>query len=217
MSKNNSKWPPYFPYPSSWLRTLSIIPFVPVGAFSSVFLMSLVLLFINDAIGDKQLGVLITLLILAALLVCAFIYALCHHTIIRKLKGMPTLLSQWKGIYAMITLNVALAPVWILAFLFNEEVYYRDEYYNTIRRVQMTDTATQIALLLFFVISASMFQFEFVNLNNWLKKRERRLKKKREREAIEQEMEGIKAEIDRKRKEKIAKCKRKSWTSKKKK
>jgi len=218
MNKTKLKWPIWFPYPSSWLRALSLIPFVPIGAYSSILLPIALLIFIGNPPSEgKGFSFLTILLLIVILLLCAFVYALVHHKLIKHAKGwIPTLLSDWKGFYAMVVLNFAIMPLWILTFLFAKNRYYYD-YGDIIKKVEIPESVAQITIVLFFLIAASMFQFEFIALDRWLKKREKRLQKRKKREEVNKELEQMKEEVKRKRSEKLAKCKKTTWISKNKK
>ncbi|MDY6803506.1 MAG: hypothetical protein SXA11_06825 [Cyanobacteriota bacterium] len=218
MDKTKFKWPIWFPYPSSWLRVLSIIPFFPIGVYSSILLPMALLIFITNPPSEGKLFSFITiLLVISVLLVCAFIYALGHHKLSRRAKGwIPSLLSDWKGFYAMIVLNFSAAPLWVFYFIFGKRVNYYS-YEGVFRRLELPESVAQIVLILFFLIGASMFQIELLAYERWKKRRQKKLEKKRRQEEIDNELSLMKAETDKKRKEKLAKCKKTTWVSRNKK
>lgn len=225
MNKKRFKWPVWFPYPSSWIRTAILIPLWPLGMASS-FLMTIAYLTLAYP-GGLNISGTISLVTLGVLFLCGLIYAIAHHKIVRKQKGNPTLLSIRKGFYSMLVLTFGLIPFWVLCFLFAERKYYRTGYGEVvldsltkpryISRVEIPDNVAQVALILFFLIAALLFQFEYI-LSQYLdNKNQRRIKRQKEREGIDDELLQMKAEIERERKEKTAKCKRKIWISKNKK
>jgi len=116
----------------------------------------------------------------------------------------------------MVVVNIATAPLWPLSFLFAKRTHYYS-YGEIIKRIEIPESVEQIMLISFFLVGAAMFQIEFIIYQRWEIKRRKRLEKKRRQQEINDELSQIKAEIDRKRKEKIAKCKRKVWISQNKK
>lgn len=226
LDKTKLKWPIWFPYPSSWIRTAVLIPLFPLGMASSLLTIVAFVILVNpDALNISGL---ISLVTLAILFLCGYIYALAHHKIVRKQKRWnPTLLSVRKGFYSMLVLTFSFIPFWVLSFLFAERKYYYRSYGEVVldslrnsgyaSRIEIQDSIAQIALTLFFVIAAMLFQFELILSQYLEKERQKQLKKKREKEEIAKEMEQMKAEIDRKKKERFAKCKKTTWVSRNKK
>ena len=120
-----SRWSPWFPYPSSWLRTfglliwLSIVVSITmfwarlVGVVLSIMSANLEPLFKASAIG---------------LLISGFIFAYLHHILFGRETPnfkywLPSSRSCWEGVYALIVMIISFLVVAIIVIPFIPKRY----------------------------------------------------------------------------------------------
>lgn len=152
------RWPWWFPYPNSWMRALSLIPFLPGVVVTSFWPL---LFMLGDSAAQRPL----LIVIISVFLLSFFLYSCCHHWIVKGyknrskfLKWLPHRLSLWMGLYAVLVLNIAVLPGFIISG------YKRD--LLTPYEVQRRD---QVAVTFFVLISVCLFQAEFLLRSKLLK------------------------------------------------
>ncbi|TVU52806.1 MAG: hypothetical protein EA414_15440 [Arthrospira sp. PLM2.Bin9] len=151
------KWPRWFPYPSSWLRTtglflwafLVLTIFARFGGFWSSF--------IYDISNNHHLA----LLILASSLISAIaVFSYSHHFITsalkkpRKFSKYPGSQSIWEGILAVIILCIA-----TLVFLIVVVPFYPDQCYSYSSYCEFVVSS---GMLISFISTLYLYQAEFL-------------------------------------------------------
>lgn len=209
------KWPAWFPYPSSYLRAISLFPFVLTTPIFSVFfvfegldrLAGLVLRGNTAAISPAFLIGFLLIALFGSLspIICMTLHALFHHKVVSGLKGWwPTQGSWWLGVYATVTVNFAINIAIVLGpFLL---AFFDVPYYRNALRQEWLIKAT---VILFFAIATILFQIEFLIRRRffpncitpiWKPKRSNKTKEKRidgEIDELLKEMKGLKREANR--------------------
>ncbi|MGI0498205.1 hypothetical protein [Limnospira platensis] len=151
------KWPRWFPYPSSWLRTtglflwafLVLTIFARFGGFWSSF--------IYDISNNHHLA----LLILASSLISAIaVFSYSHHFITsafkkpRKFSKYPGSQSIWEGILAVIILCIA-----TLVFLIVVVPFYPDQCYSYSSYCEFVVSS---GMFISFISTLYLYQAEFL-------------------------------------------------------
>lgn len=157
MSKN-FKRPAWLPPPSSWVRAVSIIPFLPAGVVTVFLPLALWLLIFEPE--SRLFGVLMTVASVSVFLIIAAIYALCHHRFVKKQTNwLPASISQWKGIYASFTLTISMIPsVLLTALLTNRRYGYSS--YHLVRKTEVPGHVVFLSMTMFVVLAAFLFYME---------------------------------------------------------
>ena len=152
------KRPPWLPPPSSWVRAVSIIPFLPAGVIT-VFLPLALWLLIFDP-ESRLFGVLMTVASVSVLLIVAAIYAVCHHRFVEKQNNwLPASISQWKGLYASLVLTISMIPSVLLAALLTNRRYgYSSSY--LVRKTEIPGHVVFLSMTVFIVLAAFLFYIE---------------------------------------------------------
>ena len=195
------KWPAWFPYPSSYLRAISLFPFVfTTFLFSVGFFLE-----VSGLRGDAEAispALLIAFFGSISPIICMTLHTLFHHKVVRRFKGWwPTPLSWWLGFYATVTVNIAII---LTTFVFADAPYYRN---NLIQEL-----LTNASMIFFLAIATILFQIEFLIRRRFFpnyitpiwkqkKSKKRSTKTKEERvdaEIVEilKEMKGLKREAN---------------------
>lgn len=126
-------WPTWFPYPSSWLRTLALLLWIAVvlritGFWSLVLGGAL-------AVTTERLELLLSFLGLG-LIVSVLVLSYLHHFLFGKSppqypEWLPSPRSLWEGFYAPIVMLIALVPVLIILVPF----FIPNRSYTTAERI----------------------------------------------------------------------------------
>ena len=159
------KWPRWFPYPSSWLRTtglflwafLVLTIFARFGGFWSSF--------IYDISNNHHLA----LFILASSLISAIaVFSYSHHFIKsalkkpRKFSKYPGSQSIWEGILAVIILCIATLVFLIVVVPFYPDQCYSYSSYCHLRYWESAQLVVSSGMLISFISTLYLYQAEFL-------------------------------------------------------
>ena len=159
MSKT-PKRPPWLPPFNSWVRAISIIPFIPAGAITVFFPLVIWAIFSNRA-NSTLFVFLMSIASFSVFLIVAAIYAVCHHKFVKKATNwLPTSTSQWKGLYASFTLTMSMIPAVLLTLSLVRRRYGYSPYYLARRATEVPGHVTFISLAAFVVTASFLFYLE---------------------------------------------------------
>ena len=152
MNQTKSWWPVWIPYPSSWLRVLSLFPLLPGAALTAVW--PFLILTWNE---ENSLSAIALLYILPILLLSMLLYTEGHHWLQSRKnrqppRWFPHRTSWWAGFYAVLVLNVTLVVALLPAIP-------PDSRYYTQAQIARANT---FSFLVWLVTAAYCFQTELL-------------------------------------------------------
>jgi len=152
MNQTKSWWPVWIPYPSSWLRVLSLFPLLPGAALTAVW--PFIILARNE---ENSLSAIALLYILPVILLSIFLYTEGHHWLQSQKnrqppRWFPHRTSWWAGFYAVLVLNITLVVALLLAIP-------PDSRYDTQAQIER---ANILSFLVWFATAAYCFQAELL-------------------------------------------------------
>lgn len=152
MNQTKSWWPVWIPYPSPWLRVLSLFPLLPGAALTALW--PFIFLAWHE---DNSPSAIALLYILCVIVLSILLYTEGHHWLQSRKnrqppRWFPHRSSWWAGFYAVLVLNVALVVALLLAISPNSP-------YDTQAQIERANT---LSFLVWFVTAAYCFQAELL-------------------------------------------------------
>lgn len=173
-AQNQSDWPAWFPYPSSWLRAIALAAWVMIVVRVVLFWFSYFGYYMAQILSSPII-LLYAFLIGLALSGIAFAYT--HYWIFTQEQSRRSLLipdnySIWQGIYALVIILTGFVMVFIITVPFISLDYCNDaswsarciEFYTSNHR--FTRILEIIGLVVWFLTAVTMYQVEFLIKEN---------------------------------------------------
>ncbi|MGK7890898.1 MAG: hypothetical protein AB4042_16325 [Leptolyngbyaceae cyanobacterium] len=162
----NIKYPIWFPYPSSWMRSLIPLLLFPL-LFTGAGFLGYVIFMLSILLGISSIPILIISPII--------VITLLHHVLFGKGKNLiPLVVSMWEGIYAfqvfMMTILIVFLTVGYSSAILTphpEATFTHLQDYRDFMPRSSSDIYTDelLAIVFFFycwTVSASLYQIEYL-------------------------------------------------------
>ncbi|MBD2120440.1 hypothetical protein [Trichocoleus sp. FACHB-262] len=152
MNQTKSWWPVWIPYPSSWLRVLSLFPLLPGAALTAIWPFIILAWHEENSPSAIALLYIIPVILLSILLYTEGRHWLQSQKNRQPPRWFPHRTSWWAGFYAVLVLNVTLVVALLLAIS-------PDSRYSTQAQIERANT---LSFLVWFVTAAYCFQGELL-------------------------------------------------------
>ncbi len=173
-----SRWSPWFPYPSSWLRTLSLIIWLGIIVRITTYWAAIVGV-VASTISDNPAPLFNALLI--ALVISITVFAYINHILFGRDSPsfkiwQPSARSWWEGIYAPIVFTISWIIVFIIIIPFIpitncnfDQPEYLSLCINNFERYssEVSESLLGIGLIIWIFAAAYLYQIEFLIKKNF--------------------------------------------------
>lgn len=173
-----SRWSPWFPYPSSWLRTLGLIIWIGIVVRITTYWAAIV-----GIVAAKILDNLVPLFyaLLIALAISIIVFAYINHILFGKDSPsfkvwQPSSSSWWEGIYAPIVAITSLIVACIIIvplIPIRDCDFYQAEYLRLCMRSferydrKILEALVSIGIIIWIFTAAYLYQIEFLIRKNF--------------------------------------------------
>ncbi len=173
-----SRWSPWFPYPSSWLRTLGLIIWLGIVVRITTYWAALVGI-VASTISDNPAPLFNALLI--ALVISITVFAYINHILFGRDSPsfkiwQPSARSWWEGFYAPIVFTISWIIVFIIIIPFIpitdcnfDQPEYLNLCINNFERYssEVSESLLGIGLIIWIFAAAYLYQIEFLIRKNF--------------------------------------------------